>query len=174
MIDEYQDLNRCDLAVVRQIQSRGVELFVAGDDDQSIYGFRKAHPEGIRRFTEEYESVADLNLEICMRCDRRILEIGLFVARQDHLRIEKNIQNDPECGEGEVAILRFADQLAEARGIAELSRKLLDRPSLGPGDILLLLRADRNGNVFQPDSTETRGGGYSSSNLHKCGKSTRQ
>ena len=37
VIDEYQDLNRCDLAVIQQIETRGVELFVAGDDDQSIY-----------------------------------------------------------------------------------------------------------------------------------------
>jgi DNA helicase-2/ATP-dependent DNA helicase PcrA len=54
LVDEYQDLNRCDLAVVREIASRKVELFIAGDDDQSIYGFRKAHPEGIRRFPQDY------------------------------------------------------------------------------------------------------------------------
>ena len=145
VVDEYQDLNRCDLAVVRQIEGRGVELFVAGDDDQSIYGFRKAHPEGIRRFPDEYANVTNLELEICKRCDRSILELGLFVARQDHLRIEKTIRNDPESGEGEVAILRFDDQDSEARGIAELSSTLLDRFDLDPSNILVLLRADRNG-----------------------------
>ena len=42
LIDEYQDLNACDLAVVNELAKRGAELFVAGDDDQSIYGFRFA------------------------------------------------------------------------------------------------------------------------------------
>src|SRR5262249_21229099 len=54
IVDEYQDLNRCDLAVIAELARRGAELFVAGDDDQSIYGFRKAHPPGIRRFPQEY------------------------------------------------------------------------------------------------------------------------
>ena len=39
LVDEYQDLNRCDLAVISAIRDKRVEVFVAGDDDQSIYGF---------------------------------------------------------------------------------------------------------------------------------------
>ena len=45
LIDEYQDLNSCDLAVVKCLSRSGAELYVAGDDDQSIYGFRYANPE---------------------------------------------------------------------------------------------------------------------------------
>ena len=51
IVDEYQDLNRCDLSVIENLHDRGAKLFVAGDDDQSIYGFRYAYPEGIRNFT---------------------------------------------------------------------------------------------------------------------------
>ena len=145
VVDEYQDLNRCDLAVVQQIEARGVELFVAGDDDQSIYGFRKAHPEGIRRFPQDYSDVTDLELEVCMRCDRSILSMGLFVAEQDFRRIRKNIRNDADCEEGEVAILRFSDQNSEATGIANLCTELTTRFDLKPNDILILLRADNNG-----------------------------
>ena len=57
LVDEYQDLNRCDLAVVKAIADHGAEVYCAGDDDQSIYGFRKAHPEGIRRFTVDYQAL---------------------------------------------------------------------------------------------------------------------
>jgi DNA helicase-2/ATP-dependent DNA helicase PcrA len=53
MIDEYQDLNACDLAVIRALASLGSEIYCAGDDDQSIYGFRFANPEGIRRFVDD-------------------------------------------------------------------------------------------------------------------------
>ena len=104
IVDEYQDLNRCDLAIVKYIESRGVELFVAGDDDQSIYGFRKAHPEGIRRFPQDFANASTLELNICMRCDSEILSMGLFVARQDPRRVEKSIQPVPNALKGEVEI----------------------------------------------------------------------
>ena len=150
LVDEYQDLNRCDLAVVQAIACRNVELFIAGDDDQSIYGFRDAHPEGIRRFNKDYPSAKNLELEICKRCDRSILEVGLFVARQDPRRIEKHIQPASDAGEGEVKILRFNNQNAEARGIAALCTHLVENCKLNPKDILILLRADRNGNISRP------------------------
>ena len=150
LVDEYQDLNRCDLAVVQQVVSRGVELFIAGDDDQSIYGFRKAHPQGIRRFTRDYSDATELELEICKRCDRRILELGLFVARQDPRRIEKVIRTESGRKEGDVALLRFANQNAEAKGIACLCNYLLAQHELKPSEILILLRSDRNGVFSRP------------------------
>jgi len=144
LIDEYQDLNRCDLAVVQQIASRNVELFVAGDDDQSIYGFRKAHPEGIRRFTRDYTGSRELFLGMCKRCDQNILDLGLFVARQDHRRIDKIITPEPGRMPGEVYILRFYDQDLESAGVARICRHLIDRHGFQPDDILILLRSDRN------------------------------
>jgi DNA helicase II / ATP-dependent DNA helicase PcrA len=145
LVDEYQDLNRCDLAVVNHIASRGVELFVAGDDDQSIYGFRKAHPEGIRRFPRDYRGAEELSLEICKRCDCGILDLGLFVAQQDPRRIEKEIRPEPGRGKGEVALLRFPNQDSEAAGIAELCNHLIEHHGLDLDDILILIRSDRNG-----------------------------
>ena len=145
LVDEYQDLNRCDLAVVRHIATRGVKLFIAGDDDQSIYGFRKAHPEGIRRFPDDYSDVSKLELAICKRCDQDILALGLFVAHQDPRRIEKSIQSEPGAAKGEVAVLRFDNQVEEAKGITNLCNNLMTRHELNASDILILLRADRNG-----------------------------
>jgi DNA helicase-2/ATP-dependent DNA helicase PcrA len=150
LVDEYQDLNRCDLAVVHEIASRDVELFVAGDDDQSIYGFRKAHPEGIRRFTEDYAGASELVLEICKRCDQGILDLGLFVARQDTRRVDKAIRPEDGREEGEVAIVRFPNQDLEAPGIALMCRHLIDEHGLQPDDILILLRADHNRGFSAP------------------------
>lgn len=150
LVDEYQDLNRCDLAVIHEIASRGIELFVAGDDDQSIYGFRKAHPEGIRRFPHDYTGAAELSLEICKRCDQGILDIGLFVARQDTRRIDKPIRTEPSHGRGEVEIVRFPKQNLEAKGIARICLHLIEHHGLAPDDILILLRSDRNQAFSRP------------------------
>ncbi len=145
LVDEYQDLNRCDLAVVNHIASRGLEIFAAGDDDQSIYGFRKADPEGIRRFPDDYPGAADLGLEVCKRCDKAILDLGLFVARQDPRRIDKAIEVESESSEGEVALLRYSDQFSEANGIASLCVSLMQVHELRAEEILILLRSDHNG-----------------------------
>jgi DNA helicase-2/ATP-dependent DNA helicase PcrA len=144
IVDEYQDLNRCDLAVIAALANRGAETFVAGDDDQSIYGFRQAHPQGIRRFPQDYPNTRQLALEVCKRCDPKILELALFVARQDYERIEKPIRAEEGRAPGQVVMLHFPDQDAEAVGVAGLCRHLLDRYHLAPHEILILLRSDRN------------------------------
>ncbi len=144
LVDEYQDLNRCDLAVVKAIGEMGAEVYVAGDDDQSIYGFRKAHPEGIRRFPQDYPGSQELALEVCKRCDAEILELGLFVARQDYARLDKPLRADDDRIGGEIALLRFQDQDSEARGAARICRHLIDNRGVNPDQILVLLRADGN------------------------------
>lgn len=145
LVDEYQDLNRCDLAVVRALADRGAELFAAGDDDQSIYGFRFAHPEGIRRFHEEYPDAQSMELSLCRRCDPAILRIGEFVANQDYQRMPKRLSTEDGRGEGEVQLLRFPDQHHEAAKVAALCRGLIDEQGYRPHDILVLVRFDRHG-----------------------------
>ncbi len=150
LVDEYQDLNRCDIAIVEYIARRGVELFSAGDDDQSIYGFRMAHPEGIRRFPTDYPGAALLELQVCKRCDEAILQLGLFVAKQDIRRVEKLVRPESGAGRGEVEILRFPDQFAEAQGIAAICKYLIHNFGYAPHEILVLLRNDNKGGFSRP------------------------
>lgn len=143
LVDEYQDLNRCDLAVVRALAERGAELFAAGDDDQSIYGFRFAHPEGIRRFCEEYPDSRSMDLGLCRRCDPAILRLGQFVASQDYERMPKPLRPEEGRGEGVVHLLNFPDQHREATKVAALCRTLIHEHGCLPHDILVLVRYDR-------------------------------
>lgn len=144
LVDEYQDLNACDLAVINYLTENGAELYIAGDDDQSIYGFRYANPEGIRRFHSEYSPSQPLELSLCMRCDRKILDYSLFVAKQDPRRINKNLHCKPNAADGEVKILRFKGQRKEAEGIASLCKDLIENKDILPSKILILLRSDKD------------------------------
>ncbi len=144
LIDEYQDLNKCDLAVIKAISDRGVELFVAGDDDQSIYFFRKAHPDGIRNFLEEYEDSINIPLEICKRCDPSILRIAEFVADLDFRRLPKGTRAEEGKPDGEVRLLRFDNEYREAEGIARLCAHFI-HSKIKPEQILLLVRTDTRG-----------------------------
>jgi DNA helicase-2/ATP-dependent DNA helicase PcrA len=143
LVDEYQDLNSCDLSIIRSLARSGAELYVAGDDDQSIYGFRYADPGGIRRFITEYDGAADLRLTECYRCGQDILTIAQFVAAQDTRRIEKPLVPYRDSSPGEVHLLRFEDYDKEALGIAAITRWLVNIKRIPVDRILVLVRSDR-------------------------------
>lgn len=149
LVDEYQDLNRCDLALIKEITDRGAELFCAGDDDQSIYGFRGADPEGIRRFPEDYSPSTLLELEYCRRCDRKIIDLACFVANLDPRRSQKSLKPMDYTGDGEVRILYFRNQEEEANAIARICRYLYER-GYELGKIMILVRNDRYGAFSNP------------------------
>lgn len=141
LIDEYQDLNPCELSVVEQLISLGTEAYVVGDDDQSIFGFRHATPKGIREFCESYNS-DDQSLELCWRCGPKVLDLASYVIRQDYERVEKNLKACPNVPTGEHCVLMFGNQQEEATGIADLCEWLIKVQGLPMDDIMILLRSD--------------------------------
>jgi len=144
LVDEYQDLNPCDLAIIKGLATAGAELYVAGDDDQSIYGFRFADPEGIRRFPKEYDPAKLLTLQVCRRCGSQILALANYVAEQDPRRATKILNPAVDAQAGEVRILNFANQCEEAESIAKICQWLIQKQNIPPEEILILLRGDRN------------------------------
>lgn len=144
LVDEYQDLNACDLEVLKRIADRGCSIISAGDDEQSIFSFRKAAPEGILRFFVDYPDGIDYPLSITQRCGRSIVDWANFVILGDPDR-------DPErpiltCADGsppgETALLSFTSDEGEAKGVATLVERLIAEEGLQPSEILILLRSD--------------------------------
>ncbi len=156
IVDEYQDLNACDLEVLKLIENRGCSIVAGGDDDQSIYSFRKAAPEGIRRFLLDYPGARDYPLSIAQRCGRRIIEWARYVIEADPERPHdrrRTVCSD-RAPEGTVALLSFRGHASEARGIAELVKLLIEQDSITPSDILILLRGDYNHTFSKPIKRE--------------------
>jgi len=150
IVDEYQDLNACDLQVLRLIGTRGCAILGVGDDDQSIYGFRKAAPEGIRRFHDDYDPSVGYGLSIAKRCARRIIEWSRFVIEGDPGRpVRPPLTPDEGAPDGEVALLSFPSNHAEAAGIATLVEQLVTE-QVPPDQILVLFRGDYNGHFSAP------------------------
>lgn len=143
LIDEYQDLNPCDLAIVKEFADKGAELYVVGDDDQSIYGFRYANPRGIRDFPVNFSGAQKLALETCYRCDKKILATAEFVANLDRDRLPKPTKPRDDAEDGEVKLLRFDNQYGEAKNIAKKIRQLIDEGTKAK-EILLLFRGSKN------------------------------
>lgn len=156
VVDEYQDLNACDLRVLELLAARGVAVFAVGDDEQSIYGWRKAAPEGIRRFPHDYPGADDYVLSISHRCGSEIIRWARFVIEADPSRPPKRRRLVAADGAlpGEVAILSFPSQVAEARGVADLVQNLVEKEAVAPSDILVMSRSDFNNQFSRPIKAE--------------------
>jgi DNA helicase II / ATP-dependent DNA helicase PcrA len=150
LTDEYQDLNRCEIAVIERLIETERHLFAAGDDDQSIYGFRNAFPLGLREFSSSFPGSESGELVECHRCDAEILSMALNVAEQDENRIPKDLRPLDDADDGQVEAFGFRNITHEANGIAQLCRQLVDDAEVKPGDILILLRNDPQGVYSEP------------------------
>lgn len=91
IVDEYQDLNACDQEFIRLLSAQNAILFIAGDDDQSIYSFRHANPDGIVQFNNTYPGSSTYVLTDCFRCAPAILSSASNLIGYNPTRIHKNI-----------------------------------------------------------------------------------
>lgn len=141
LVDEYQDLNRADIRFLTGLRAKGVRILGIGDDDQSIYGFRMAAPEGIVHFPASFPGAANYPLTISMRCGRRIIDAAttLIETAPHRLRRPRLVTNDG-CPDGVFAYLRFPGHVAEARGVADLVAQRLRR-GVEAKDIAVLVRS---------------------------------
>lgn len=145
VVDEYQDLNRCDLRVLQEITHHGRALIAAGDDDQSIYSFRKAHPVGIQQFLTDYPGAAEYTLTTSQRCGRQILGWASHVISGLPGRPPRPaLTSAPHCGDGETRYLRFANWNREVEGVARLVAWLVNDCEISPEDIAVMFRTNHN------------------------------
>ena len=146
IVDEYQDLNNCDQQFVELIAAFGADLFIAGDDDQSVYSFRHAAPDGIVNYLSNHPNAVSHNLQHCFRCTTSILSAALSLIMHNPGRIAKThmsmYQNSNPAVSGTFEIWRCETGTEEARWIAESCRDLI-ATKVQPNQILILLRSNR-------------------------------
>ncbi|TWU60136.1 ATP-dependent DNA helicase PcrA [Rubripirellula tenax] len=139
LVDEYQDTNLAQYAIVRALSIDHPNLAVTGDPDQSIYGWRGADLNNILDFEKDYPSVKTVRLEKNYRSTPNILRAADQLIRYNRRRKAKELFTDHP--EGEAVILRmFEDGYQEADGIAdEISRAIIS-DGLKPSDFAIFCR----------------------------------
>ena len=137
LVDEYQDLNRAEQVLLDLLVGTG-HLIVIGDEDQSIYSFKHAHPEGIANFGETHPATHDEELAVCRRCPRRVVELAGALIANNQERSPRVLIPMPENPKGEVLVLQWWSMEDEAQGIAEIIRKRIESEEVDPGRVLVL------------------------------------
>jgi len=147
IVDEFQDLNACDQEFIRLLSSNGAVLFVAGDDDQSIYSFRHANPNGIIQFPTVYPSSSSHILTDCFRCAPQILTPASRLIAYNPNRVPKNLVSlygaaSPPV-QGRLWVWSFQTAQEEARAIAQSCQQLINAGMAGREDEILVLISNR-------------------------------
>lgn len=140
LIDEFQDINRVQYDTVRLLAAPENNLFVVGDDDQSIYRFRGARPELMLHFTEDYTDAKQVTLLANFRSTAPIVQAALRVVGNNKKRFEKDLYAKEEQGEA----IEFRQYPERKRECAELAEEIavLHRTGLPWREIAVLYRTN--------------------------------
>lgn len=91
LVDEFQDINRIQYEITKMLAAPENNLFIVGDDDQSIYGFRGARPEIMLNFTKDYPDAKTALLDVNYRCSKNITEGAVRLIGHNQTRFDKKI-----------------------------------------------------------------------------------
>jgi DNA helicase-2/ATP-dependent DNA helicase PcrA len=116
-VDEYQDTNRVQYDLLRLLAGKNPNLFVVGDEDQSIYRWRGADVGNILRFAEDFPGARVLRIEQNYRSRQKILDAAAAVVSRNVRRIGKQLQATRGAGTN-LAFYEAIDARAEAAYIA--------------------------------------------------------
>ena len=143
LVDEYQDLNRAEQEVLNLLSANG-NLAVIGDDDQSIYSFKSANPEGIREFDVDHPGTQDVEFTICRRCPHRVVEMAQTLIQRNPGRIRRALRARRVNPPGEVHNVQWTSVDAEAEGIARFVIANIEE-GIDAGKCLILANSRRIG-----------------------------
>jgi DNA helicase-2/ATP-dependent DNA helicase PcrA len=118
LVDEFQDTNAIQYAFVRMLAGDSGGVFVVGDDDQSIYGWRGAKVENVQRFLRDYPGASTFRLEQNYRSTATILNAANAVIANNPERLGKNLWTEAGAGEP-IDVYAAYNEIDEARFIVQ-------------------------------------------------------
>ena len=148
LVDEYQDTNSSQYALVKLLIGDRGALTVVGDDDQSIYAWRGARPENLTLLKTDFPNLHVVKLEQNYRSTSRILKVANTLIANNPHEFEKTLWSDLGVGDP-IRVLKCANEEAEAERVATeiLTRKL--RGNLKFRDFAILYRGNHQSRLFE-------------------------
>ena len=150
MVDEFQDTNNLQYLLLKLVGKPNNNIFVVGDDDQSIYGFRGANPEIMRKIYDENISSKLIKLDVNYRSTRNIVELAKNLIVNNNSRFDKEYNSLQGYGE-DVVLDKFNGLEDEVIYISCEIKKIVEQDSgYKYSDIAILARTTAQFNKFIP------------------------
>ena len=126
LVDEFQDINQLQYDIVKLLAKPQDNLFIVGDDDQSIYHFRGARPEIMLNFTKDYPAAETVILDVNYRCSKKILSSAMQVIGTNKKRFQKHLQT-PNPEGAPVKLREFENPREEYLEVVSELRERMER-----------------------------------------------
>lgn len=139
LIDEFQDICPLQYEVVRLLAKPQDNLFIVGDDDQAIYGFRGSKPEIMLNFQKDYPSAKQVLLNINYRSKWDIVEMAGKLVAHNKTRFLKQVETKNPLTDG-VKLYSFESKHQQAKNTALLIRQYMEQEGAQYSDIAILYR----------------------------------
>lgn len=142
IVDEYQDLNKTDIELIRLLSTQGVRVLAVGDEDQSIYSRRMAAPQGILDFCDEFQTDKDYPLTETRRFGGELLTAANSLIEMGTERSEKpSLTPHEHAPASRFRYLRFDTDEEEVEGVARLLSCRINDEGISPSGVAILVRS---------------------------------
>jgi DNA helicase-2/ATP-dependent DNA helicase PcrA len=148
LVDEYQDTNRAQYLMLRDLAEEHRHITVVGDPDQSVYSWRGADIRNILEFQRDYPDALVIPLEQNYRSTKAILAAAQAVIRENSERVEKGLWSDGPEGTP-VVVAQLYDEREEANAVAREAQRLVDQGDCDFGDIAVLYRTNAQSRALE-------------------------
>ncbi|HTS00992.1 MAG TPA: 3'-5' exonuclease, partial [Thermoanaerobaculia bacterium] len=148
LVDEYQDTNRVQARLVKLVTGEEGNLFVVGDEDQSIYRWRGADVSNILDFARDFPTAKTVRLERNYRSRAPILKAAGAVVAENRRRLGKTLKATKPGGE-KVRLVAFDEEKDEAKEI--VSRVAAARRTRPAGEVAVLFRTNAQSRPFEDE-----------------------
>ncbi len=137
LVDEFQDLNKSEQEFIRLIRGNS-PIVIVGDDDQSIYGFKHAHPQGIREIDQLFGNYNDVPFDVCRRCPTLVTRMASELISKNPNRTLGILNHFPANPIGIVNIVQWPTYNLEMQGLAAFVVSEINKGGIQPEDVLIL------------------------------------
>lgn len=141
LIDEYQDINPAQDALINALLHAGGQLWVVGDDDQAIYGWRGSDVRFITSFASRYPGAATYRLKRNYRSSKIIVDVAQSLVSKNTRRLPKSLVSAAEVQSRPLCVMRCRDEQHEAKWVCDAVQKLV-ASGVPPAGIAILLRTN--------------------------------
>jgi DNA helicase-2/ATP-dependent DNA helicase PcrA len=148
LVDEFQDTNQAQYALLRQLSADHGNLFCVADEDQSIYRWRGADYRNIRRLRDDHPDVEIFLLERNYRSTQTILDAAQAVIRRNPDRVDKNLFTD-RGGGPEIMVHEAYDQDDEAQFVVDKIAQLVAQEDRTPGEFAVMYRTNAQSRALE-------------------------
>ncbi len=148
LVDEYQDTNHAQYVLVNLLASKGRELCVVGDEDQSIYGWRGADINNILNFEKDYPDAEVIKLEQNYRSTQVILDAAGAVVKNNQSRKGKTLYTQIKGGE-KVSLLILENEHLEAEALVKQIQYQIHSNNYSRSDFVILYRTNAQSRVLE-------------------------